>query len=172
MWDECKFLGHPAEWFINIGALRVQRYYLQNGYPPVKILPLATEHALRLGNKLKLWKKLEQLDWVSALQWRHNERDSVSNHQPQDCLLNDLFRPRSKKTSKLCVTGLCVRNSPVTGEFPAQRASNVENISIWWRHDGCWVIFQYRKKTSIDVQKSGPWFNTKISYQYRKWHCG
>ena len=25
-------------------------------------------------------------------------------------------------------------NSPVTGEFPAQRASNTENISIWWRH--------------------------------------
>ena len=23
---------------------------------------------------------------------------------------------------------------PVTGEFPAQRASNTENVSIWWRH--------------------------------------
>ena len=22
----------------------------------------------------------------------------------------------------------------VTGEFPAQKASNAENISIWWRH--------------------------------------
>ena len=43
-------------------------------------------------------------------------------------------RRRSKKTSKLCVTGLCVGNSPVTGEFPAQRASNAENVSIWWRH--------------------------------------
>ena len=30
--------------------------------------------------------------------------------------------------------GLCAGNSPVTGEFPAQRASNAENISIWWRH--------------------------------------
>ena len=27
-----------------------------------------------------------------------------------------------------------VGNSPVTGEFPAQMASNVENVSIWWRH--------------------------------------
>ena len=36
--------------------------------------------------------------------------------------------------SKLRVTGLCVRNSPVTGEFPTQRASNAENVSIWWRH--------------------------------------
>ena len=33
-------------------------------------------------------------------------RDSVSNHQPHDCLLNRLFRRRSKKTSKLRVTGL------------------------------------------------------------------
>ena len=38
-----------------------------------------------------------------------------------------------KKTSKLRVTGLCEGNSPVTGEFPSQRASNAENVSIWWR---------------------------------------
>ena len=38
---------------------------------------------------------------------------SVSNHQPHDCLLNRLFTRRSKKTSKLRVTGLCERNSPV-----------------------------------------------------------
>ena len=36
-------------------------------------------------------------------------------------LLNRLYRHRSKKTSKLCVTGLCEGKSPVTGEFPAQR---------------------------------------------------
>ena len=68
------------------------------------------------------------------LQWRHNGRDSISNHQPHDCLLNRLFRHRSKETSKLRVTGLCAGNSPVTGEFPAQMASNAENASIWWRH--------------------------------------
>ena len=70
---------------------------------------------------------------------RHNARDGVSNHQPHDCLLNRLFRRRSKKTSKLRVTGLCVRNSPVIGEFPTQMASNAENISIWWRHHGAAV---------------------------------
>ena len=31
-----------------------------------------------------------------ALRWRHNERDSVSNHQPHDCLLNRSFGHRSK----------------------------------------------------------------------------
>ena len=69
-----------------------------------------------------------------SLRWRHNGHDSVSNHQPHDCLLNRLFRRRSKKTSKLRVTGLCVGNSPGTGEFPAQMGSNAENVSIWWRH--------------------------------------
>ena len=39
-----------------------------------------------------------------------------------------------RKTSKLRVTGLCAGNSPVTGEFPAQKASNAENVLIWWRH--------------------------------------
>ena len=71
---------------------------------------------------------------VLLLQWRHNGHDSVSNHQPPDCLFNRLFRRRSKKTSKLRVTGLCAGNSPGTGEFPAQMASNAENVSIWWRH--------------------------------------
>ena len=47
-------------------------------------------------------------------------------------------RRRSKKAAKLRVTGLCKGNSPVTGEFPAQRASNAENVSIWWRHHGEW----------------------------------
>ena len=71
-----------------------------------------------------------------ALQWRHNGHDSISNHQPHDCLLNRLFRCRSKKISKLRVTGLCAGNSPGTGEFPAQMASNTENDSIWWHHHG------------------------------------
>ena len=58
------------------------------------------------------------LIFSSPLQWRHNQCDGFSNHQPRDCLLNRLFRRRSTKTSKLRVTGLCVGNSPVTGEFP------------------------------------------------------
>ena len=48
----------------------------------------------------------------SPLRWRQNGRDSVSNHQPHDCLFNRLFRSRSKKASKLRVTGLCAGNSP------------------------------------------------------------
>ena len=46
------------------------------------------------------------------------------NHQPHNCLLNRLFKRRSKKSSKLRVTGFCVGNSPGTGEFPAQMMKN------------------------------------------------
>ena len=66
----------------------------------------------------------------SPLQWHHNGCDGISNHQPHHYLLNHLFRHRSKKTSKLHITG----QQPVTVEFPAQMASNVENVSIWWHH--------------------------------------
>ena len=65
-----------------------------------------------------------------SLRWRHNGPGSVSNHQPHYCLLKRLFRRRSKETSKLRVTGLCAGNSPGTGEFPEQMASNAENVSI------------------------------------------
>ena len=68
-----------------------------------------------------------------SLRWRYDGHDSVSNHQPRECLLNSLIKCRSKKTSKLRVTGLCAGNSPETGEFPAQRASYAENVSIWRR---------------------------------------
>ena len=47
-----------------------------------------------------------------TLHWRHNDHGSVSNHQPHGCLLNRLLRRRSKKTSKLRVTGHCAGNSP------------------------------------------------------------
>ena len=72
--------------------------------------------------------------FTNTLQWHHNGCDGLSNHRPLDRLPNRLFRHRSKNTSKLRVTNLCGRNSPVTGEFPAQKASNSENVSIWWRH--------------------------------------
>ena len=42
-----------------------------------------------------------------SLQWRHNDRNDVSNYRHLDCLLNRLFRRISKKTPKLRVIGLC-----------------------------------------------------------------
>ena len=41
---------------------------------------------------------------------------------------------RSKKISKLRVTGIYAGNLLVTGESPSQKASNAEYVSSWWRH--------------------------------------
>ena len=81
-------------------------------------------------------------------------RDGVSNHQPHDCLLSCLFRRISKKTSKLRVTGLCERNSPVTGEFPAWRTSNAANVCIWWRHHE--EVIRWNGWTFTDFLKQQP----------------
>ena len=67
---------------------------------------------------------------ITSLHWRHNDHDCVSNHQPHGCLLNRLFRRRSKKTLKLRVSGLCVGNSP----GPVNSPHKGPNVSIWWRH--------------------------------------
>ena len=75
----------------------------------------------------------------NSLHWRHNEHDGVSNHWHLDCLLSRLFSRRSKKTSKLCITGLCEGNPLMTGGFPSLKASNVKNVSICWCHHAVWT---------------------------------
>ena len=62
------------------------------------------------------WDTMHDMTTIVPLQWRHNERDSVSNHRHHDRLFNGLFKLRSKKPSELRITGLCERNSPVTGK--------------------------------------------------------
>ena len=104
------------------------------------------------------------LGLLATLQWRHNGRDGVSNHQPHHCLLNRIFRRRSKKTSELRVTGLYARNSPVTGEFPAQMASNAENGSIWWRHH------EERRDALINVNQLCPTDKPNFIYQYESYY--
>ena len=64
------------------------------------------------------------------LQWRYSERDGISTHRHLDCLLSRLLRRRSKNATKLSGACLCEWNSPVTGDFPAQRARKAENVSV------------------------------------------
>ena len=74
------------------------------------------------------------LTWFSdtyTLQRLHNGCNGISNHQPHHCLLNHIFKRRSKKASKLRITGLCEGNWLVTSQFPAHMAINTENVSIW-----------------------------------------
>ena len=95
------------------------------------------------------------------LRWRHNERNGVSNHQPHDCLLNFLFRRRSKKTSKLRATGLCAGNSPI----PTQRASNAENVFIWWRNHAMCILKIYCLMCRVLVESSHDYHSLSVKCQ-------
>ena len=110
------------------------------------------EESFCITGPLPIWVTYEPM--CLSIQWRHNGHHGVSTHQSHHCLL----RSRSKKTSKLCITGLCAGKSLVTGEFPAQMACNAENGSIWWRHH---VIGWSRNKWSfnchqINLYTTGP----------------
>ena len=60
------------------------------------------------------------------LQWRHDGA-IVSQITSLKIVYSAVYSDADKKkTSKLCVTGLCAGNSSSIGEFPAQMASNAE----------------------------------------------
>ena len=100
--------------------------------------------------------------WPAAIP--HNERNRISNHWHLKCLLRRLFKCRSKKTSKLHVTGLCEGNPPVTGGFPnigpvTRNASisfhmglqhngphlEVKSLQLFWR----WYIWRFNLQVPI-----------------------
>ena len=49
----------------------------------------------------------------------------------------------------------------VTGEFPAQRADNAENVSIWWRYHGNSSLTN--PGINIDVRSTGPSSEFRVS---------
>ena len=108
-------------------------------------------YALSIINVSNLSIRRIHLIVLSLLKWRHTGLDDVSIHQPRDCLLSRLFGRRSKKASKLRVTGLCVGNLQGTGEFAAQMASNAENVSIWWRHHDTYGV---NGSTNVNIKKN------------------
>ena len=106
---------------------RVMLHYLAKAVQcsDKSIHPGFTETKTPLGRHVEILKRYTMStrgDFIT-LQWRHNGHDGVSNHQHRHCLINRLFRRRSKKTSKLRDTGLCAGNSPVNSphKWPVTR---------------------------------------------------
>ena len=102
--------------------------------------------------------------YVSALQWRHNGRDGVSNHQRLHCLLNCWFSRRFKKNKniKLRVTGLCVGHRwPVNSphKMPVTRKlfllDAVITVCDWYLSFGVFGV-QYSVYLSIACSASLP----------------
>ena len=81
-------------------------------------IPPDNEMSLVAELTLKPWRGVSYITNITVadreimtLWWRHNERIGISNHQHLHCLLKCSFTHRSKKTSQLCITGLCEGNS-------------------------------------------------------------
>ena len=89
--------------------------------------------------------------WSSsnALLWRHNEHDSVSNHQPRGCLLNRFIQTPIKENIKAPRHWPLCGEFTGTGEFPTQRSSYAEKVSIWWRHHAEYSGLKTRKVNLI-----------------------
>ena len=81
-----------------------------------------------------------------TLQWRHNERNGVSNHRRLGGLLKRLFRRISKKhqSSASLAFVRAIHGWPVNS-LHKQMASNAKNVSLWWRHD-------------VEARFRHPWF--------------
>ena len=74
-----------------------------------------------------------------------------------------------KYPSSVSLHGLCAWNSPVTGEFPAQRASNAEFFSIWWRHHEKLSHFPCTSLTAGKLPAVGVMQGT-LSRASKKWY--
>ena len=129
--DFVEFMTKSSWW------ITVQGEALQGGSTmPIILYPTVIAIFILIGEFITTQK------WHTtiALQWRNNEFYGIPNYQPHNCLLSRLFRHRSKKALKLRGTGLCKGNSPVPGEFPAQKASIAETIAMWWHHNANQMI--------------------------------
>ena len=85
---------------------------------------------------------------------KHQNSRSIKNNHYSDAIMSVMasqiasliivystaYSGVDKKNIKAPRTGLFDGNSVVTGEFPAQRASNMKNVSIWWRHHECRLL--------------------------------
>ena len=120
-----------------------------------------TETIIRLH-----WCHWSKLEW---LHWRHNGGDGVSNHLRLHCVLNCLFRRRSKKISKLCSTGLREGNpvdSPHKG--PVTRIMfPFDDVIMWKRylhHMHPHELIIQRRYSAREITKSSSTFSaTNIS---------
>ena len=105
-----------VRWFHSIDEQCIYHSFTLAWHRQLKSSPMSDKDLSSLRSRYhSCWCVARGIIISFSLQWRHNGRDSVSNHQPHGCLLNRLFRRRSKKTTKFRVTGLYAGNSPVTG---------------------------------------------------------
>ena len=90
---------------------------------------------------------------ILSLQWRHNGRDGVLNQQPSLTIVYSNVYSGADQRKHQSSASLAFVNSLVTGEFPAQKASNAEDASIWLRYHGFELITCYHKM-QLKIEKN------------------
>ena len=140
MFSKCKTFCSSLDVLIAIGNWFMQRLGTHT---------IARHHPYHLYIWIWIWIWIYYQMTVSpshsSLQWRHNERGGDLTHQPLDCLLNCLFRRRSKKTSRLRVTGFCDRWIRVTkGQLRGKK-------SMWWHDNGSQSIVMNMLKLMLYI---------------------
>ena len=146
-----------------VGAEQATTYYLNQRWPC-----LLTHHSVRI-----------------TLQWRHNGRDGVSNHQPNACLIKRLFGRRSKKTSKLRITGLCVGNY-IAGKNAFRFPDCVtlyfihhDDVIKWTHFPRYWPFMRGIHRSPVNSPQKGKWrgalmffFDLRLNKQLSKQSLG
>ena len=105
----------------------------------------------------------------NPLEWRHNGLDSVSNHQPHDCLLNRLFRRRwgkhQRSASLAFVRG--IHRGPVYSpqKWPVTRKMFPFHDVIMLLNHGCFLMLSTGVQTHflalnpyLSFLASPPWW--------------
>ena len=98
----------------------------------------------------------------STLQWRHNECDGVSYHLTivySTVYLGAYQRKHQSSASLAFVQG--IHQWPVNS--PSQRASNAENVSIWWCRHGWWHFYN-----SVGAAIRKDLFNINVTHHWNR----
>ena len=131
-----------------------KRFYInQMRYGSMKVTKMPPVHVRNLvansGSTAYGVENIAQQDiFFFPLQWHQTKCNGISNHQCLNCLITGLFRHRSKKASKVHVTGLCEGNSPVTPDI-------LSLMDTAWTHHKypCFCILPLEFGVNIDIQK-------------------
>ena len=97
--------------------------------------------------------------------------ESVDKNHYSDVIMGAIvnstvyWREDQRKHHSSASLALVRGNSLVTGEFPAQRASNAGNVSIWWRHRGHWKLSKSIKSIPYIHQRSGSSLDQGMSWR-------
>ena len=88
-----------------------------------------------------------------TLQWRHDGRDGVSNHQPHHCLLNRFFQAQIKENIKV------PRHAHLYGEFTSDRCifctKSLQRGKCFHLMTSSWIVYYHPSVNDMTTSSNG-----------------